>query len=135
MKKIFMNNRLIAIAFMTVFTAAFAPAAVATEHNPALPAEVKYVGKIQNNPVFELTVTGTGVQEDYVINVRDEHGNILHTENIKAESFTKKFMLALEELGDYSIQFQITGRKSKRTAVYSVNNNNHNVEEVRVSKL
>lgn len=134
MKKIFMNNRLIAIAFMTVFSTAMSPA-MANEKNPVLPIEIKYVGKVQNNPVFQLFVAGNGVQDDFTINIKDEFGNSLHMENIKAESFTKKFMLAIEELGDYSIQFQVTSRKTKKTVVYAINSSTRNVEEVKVNQL
>jgi hypothetical protein len=134
MKKIFMNNRIIAIAFMTVFSAALTPA-MANGTNPVLPVEIKYVGKIQNNPVFQLSVAGNGTQDDFTINIKDEYGNSLHMENIKGDSFTKKFMLAIEELGDYSIQIQVTSRKNKSTVSYAVNSNTRNVQEVIVNQL
>jgi hypothetical protein len=70
--------------------------------------------------------------------VRDEHGNVLHVENIKAAGFTKKFMLSLEENNDgsnYSIQFVISTKSNKKSALYTVNNNTRNVEEVVVTKL
>ncbi len=138
MKKIIMNNRSMAIALLTLFTVAFSPVVNATEKKPAIPAEIKFVGKVQNNPVFELSVPGTGVQEEYIISVRDEHGNVLHVETVKAAGFTKKFMLSLDENNDgtnYSIQFVISTKSNKKSALYSVNNNNRNVEEVVVTKL
>lgn len=138
MKKIIMNNRSMAIALLTLFTVAFSPVVNATEKKPAIPAEIKFVGKVQNNPVFELSVPGTGVQEEYIISVRDEHGNVLHVETVKAAGFTKKFMLSLDENNDgtnYSIQFVISTKSNKKSALYSVNNNNRSVEEVVVTKL
>ncbi len=138
MKKIIMNNRSMAIALLTLFTVAFSPVVNATEKKPAIPAEIKFVGKVQNNPVFELSVPGTGVQEEYIISVRDEHGNVMHVETVKAAGFTKKFMLSLDENNDgtnYSIQFVISTKSNKKSALYSVNNNNRNVEEVVVTKL
>ncbi len=47
MKKIFSNNRIIAIAFLTVFSVALAPVAMATEKKPAVPAELVFVGNIK----------------------------------------------------------------------------------------
>lgn len=139
MKKIIMNNRFIAIALLTLFTTAFSPVVNANEKKPALPAEVKFVGKVQNNPVFELNVPGAGVQEEYTVSVRDEHGNVLYVETIKAAGFTKKFMLSLEEntndANNYSIQFVISTRNNKKTAMYTVNNNTRNIEEVVVTRL
>ena len=137
MKKIIMNNRSMAIALLTLFTVAFSPVVNATE-KPAIPAEIKFVGKVQNNPVFELTVPGAGVQEEYIISVRDEFGNVLHVETIKAAGFTKKFMLSLDENNDdtnYSIQFVISTRSNKKPALYNVINNNRYVEDVVVTKL
>jgi hypothetical protein len=138
MKKIIMNNRFIAIALLTLFTTAFSPVVNANEKKPALPAEIKFVGKVQNNPVFELSVPGAGVQEEYTVSVRDEHGNVLHVETIKAAGFTKKFMLSLEDNNDelnYSIQFVISTKNNKKSALYTVNNNTRNIEEVVVTRL
>ncbi|MBN8685867.1 MAG: hypothetical protein J0M10_02570 [Chitinophagales bacterium] len=135
MKNIVNNNRVFVIALLAVLTTAFAPAANAADRKPALPAEVKFVGKVQNNPVFELTVNGSGLQEDYVVNVKDEYGNTLHVENIKADGFTKKFMLTLEESSDYSIQFVISSKTTKKSVQYTINNSTRNIEEVTVSKL
>ncbi len=138
MKKIIMNNRSMAIALLTLFTVALSPVVNATEKKPVITAEIKFVGKVQNNPVFELTVPGAGVQEEYTVSVRDEHGNVLHIETIKATGFTKKFMLSLEENNDdtnYSIQFVISTRSNKKSAQYSVNNNTRNIEEVVVTRL
>jgi len=138
MKKIILNNRTIAVALLTLFTLAISPVVNATEKKPVIAAEIKFLGKVQNNPVFELTVPGAGVQEEYVVSVRDENGNVLHVETIKAAGFTKKFMLSLDENNDgtnYSIQFVISTRSNKKTAMYTVNNNTRNVEEVVVTKL
>lgn len=138
MKKNILNNRTIAVALLTLFTLAISPVVNATEKKPVIAAEIKFLGKVQNNPVFELTVPGTGVQEEYIVSVRDENGNVLHVETIKAAGFTKKFMLSLDENNDgtnYSIQFVISTRSNKKTAMYTVNNNTRNVEEVVVTKL
>lgn len=138
MKKNILNNRTIAVALLTLFTLAISPVVNATEKKPVIAAEIKFLGKVQNNPVFELTVPGTGVQEEYIVSVRDENGNVLHVETIKAAGFTKKFMLSLDENNDgtnYSIQFVISTKSNKKTAMYTVNNNTRNVEEVVVTKL
>ena len=52
MKKIFNNNRIIAIAFLTVFTVALAPAAMAIEKKPVVPAELVFVGNIKNRVII-----------------------------------------------------------------------------------
>lgn len=134
MKKIFLNNRIIAIAFMTVFSTALATTSNATGTNPVKPIEVTYIGQIQNNPVFQLSVNGNNGEDDYTIKIRDEFGNSLHFENIKAESFTKKFMLDMDNIGDFSIEFLITSKKTKNTTSYVVNSNSKNITEITVNQ-
>ncbi|MBE2231037.1 MAG: hypothetical protein IAE96_10365 [Chitinophagaceae bacterium] len=134
MNKNFMNIRVLTIALVTLFTTSFAGNANAGEKKPALPAEIRYVGKVENSPVFELNIPSTGVKDDYVISVKDEYGNTLHAENIKADGFTKKFMLALEDNTEYTIQFVIHSKNTKRSVLYTINNNTRTTEEVVVSK-
>ena len=58
MKKIFSNNRIIAIAFLTVFSVALAPVAIATEKKPAVPAELFFIGNIKNPPAQRAVIFG-----------------------------------------------------------------------------
>ena len=137
MKKIFSNNRLIAIAFFTVFSVAAAPFAMATDssHNRVMPVELKLVGNINNQPIFQLTYAGNTEQDEFTIVIRDEDGNSLYRENIKGESFTKKFLLNKDEVGDGPLRFEITSKKFSKTVVYEVNRNTRQVEDLVISKL
>ena len=81
MKKIFRNNRLVAIAFFTLFSVAAAPAALATE-NPVIPVELTFVGHVKNQPMFQLSFNGNETQNEITIIITDEYGNSLYRENI-----------------------------------------------------
>ena len=136
MKKVFNNNRLIAIAFFTVFSIATAPVAIANNSNPALPVELKFLGNnVKNQPVFQLNFFGNAEENDFTITIRDDYGNSLFSENIKGEVFSKKFLLNTEEIGDEAVRFEITGRKSQKTIVFEVNHQSHLQEEMVVRKL
>lgn len=138
MKKIFSNNRLIAIAFFTVFSVAAAPfAAVAADssYNRVMPVELKLVGNINNQPIFQLTYVGNTEQDEFTIVIRDEDGNSLYRENIKGESFTKKFLLNKDEVGDGALRFEISSKKFSKTVVYEINRNTRQVEDLVISKL
>ena len=136
MKKVFNNNRLIAIAFFTVFSIATAPVAIANNSNPALPVELKFLGNnVNNQPVFQLNFFGNAEENDFTITIRDDYGNSLFSENIKGEVFSKKFLLNTEEIGDAAVRFEITGRKSQKTIVFEVNHQSHLQEEMVVRKL
>jgi hypothetical protein len=137
MKKIFSNNRLIAIAFFTVFSVAAAPFVMASDssYNRVMPVELKLVGNINNQPIFQLTYAGNAEQDEFTIVIRDEDGNSLYRENIKGESFTKKFLLNKDEVGEGTLRFEISSKKFSKTVVYEVNRNIRQVEDLVISKL
>jgi hypothetical protein len=137
MKKIFSNNRLIAIAFFTVFSVAAAPFAMAADssHNRVMPVELKLVGNINNQPIFQLSYAGNTEQDEFTIVIRDEDGNALYRENIKGENFTKKFLLNKDEVGDGALRFEVSSKKFSKTVVYEINRNTRQVEELVISKL
>lgn len=134
MKKIISNNRLIAIALLTVFSLATAPAAFANG-GKEIPVELKYMGNIKNQHIFQLNVNGSAEQDEFTITIRDEYGNQVYRENIKAESFTKKFLFNTDELSEASLQFEVFSKKTKKSVVYAINSNTRQIEEVVVSEL
>lgn len=135
MKKIFNNNRIIAIAFLTVFTVALAPAAMAIEKKPVVPAELVFVGNIKNQPVFQLTVTGSTAQDEFTILILDEAGNSLYRENIKSENFSKKFLLNIDEIGDNTLRFEVYCKKTKQSVVYEVSQNSRFVQDLAITEV
>ena len=136
MKKIFSNNRLIAVAFFTVFSVAATPASANDSSNHrVLPVELKLVGNINNQLMFQLTYAGNTEQDDFTIVIRDENGNSLYRENIKGENFAKKFFFYKDVLGDGTLRFEITSKIYSKTVVYEVNKNTRQVEDLMVSKL
>ena len=137
MKKIFSNTRCISIAFMTVFTVAAAPMAMANDSsriNKTIPVELKLVGNVNDQPIFQLSYTGTE-QDEFTIVLRDEDGNALYRENIKGEGFTKKFLLNKEEIGDGTLRFEVSSKKFDKVAVYEVNRSTRQVEDMVINKL
>ena len=132
MKKIFRKNRIVAIALLTLFTTSVALSASASE-TPVVPVELKYAGKVNNQPAFQLSVNGNAEHNEFLVVIRDEYGNALYWENIKAETFSKKFVLNTDELGNEKLRFEITSRKSKQTTTFEVDHNTRTVEETSVN--
>jgi len=130
MKKIFS----LAIALVTLFTVASTNANAGNFRY--LPIELKLVGNINNEPVFQLSHVGTpGVQDEFTVVIRDESGSALYRETIKGEGFSKKFMVNSEEIGDGTIRFEITSKKNPKAIVYEVNRNTRQVEDLVINKL
>jgi hypothetical protein len=133
MKTSVINTRNIFIALATFFAISIAVPAAAGEA-PGQPVELKYIGKIKNQPVFELTVSGMEDNEFTVV-IRDEYNDVLYKEIFKGDSITKKFLLQTEDLGNASVKFEVIAKKSEKTFVYQVNKNSRIMEDVVVNKI
>jgi hypothetical protein len=135
MYKIFRNKKLIAIAFFTVFSIAAVPSVMAKENNYALPVELKLVGNINNQQIFQLNFAGNSQENEFIIQLKDDDGYSLYRENVKGEVFSKKFLLNSEEIGTGTLRFEVTSKKSNKTVVFEVKLESHMVEEMVVKKV
>jgi hypothetical protein len=123
------------IAFFTVFSIAAAPTAWASDSSNAVPVELKYIGKINNQPLFQLNFNGNADENEFTIIIRDVNGNTLYKENIKGENFYKKFLLNSDEIGDNMLKFEVISKKSKKSVVFQVGSETRIVNEVVVNKM
>src|SRR5258708_7045856 len=118
MEKIFCNKRLLVIAFFTVFSVASAPVVLANDSNHSIPVELKFIRWIKDQPLFQLKFAGNAEHDEFTIIIRDNYSNVLYRENIKAENFTKSFLLNTDEIGDDELKFEIINKKSNKSVVY-----------------
>lgn len=129
MKRIFSNNRLIILAFFTVFSVSSVTAFAGDKE--VLPVELKYTGQLNNRPLYKLIVAGNVQPDEFTIIIRDSQRNTLFKENIKGESFTKSFMLNTEEMGDDIFQFEVISKRTKKSVTYEISRDSH-LEETSV---
>ena len=117
------NKIIIATAFFIVLTFIFAGTASAYDSSITIgvPVEIKYLGNVKNLPLIQLDFAGTKTENEFSISITDENGIELYSANVKGEVFSKKFLLNIDDLGDAILKFEITGRKSGKTIVYTVN--------------
>ena len=134
MKKIILNNRIIAIALMTLFSIGNTQEIWAND-KPTIPVTLTYVGKVSNQPAFLLQANGDDEHNDFKIVIFDEAGNQLYAETIKAAVFSKKFILNTEELGEGKLRFEITSRNSNQTINYEINRSSRVVEEMAIDLI
>ncbi|HEY6502844.1 MAG TPA: hypothetical protein VIZ28_02605 [Chitinophagaceae bacterium] len=132
--KTMINPRLIAIALVSLFTVAFTAPALANDDKKVIPVELKFIGNIKNQPLFHMTFTGTE-ESVFSIVVRDEYGNVLYREKVKGGTFTKKFLLNTEELGDAELKFEVSGKDFEKPVVFEINKYTRFVEDVIVNKV
>jgi hypothetical protein len=140
MKTLLINSRVAVVALIAVFTLSFASPALAIEKekNPkeknSIPVELKYVGQLNDQPLFELAFNSEE-ENEYVVIIRDEYGTVLYKDNVKGSAFSKKFLLNTEELGNVSLKFEVFGKKTDKTALFEINRNSRVVEDLAVTKL
>jgi hypothetical protein len=128
------NYGIMAIA-LVAFTLAFSTATLANdEGGKNNVTELKFIGNLENQPVFQLSLNGAE-EDEYSITFRDEYGNILYADKVKGDNITKKFLLKAEEIGDATVNVVVRAKKTGKVEVYSINRSHSYVEETVVAKV
>jgi hypothetical protein len=83
--------------------------------------------------VFQLAINSAEVK-DFAISVKDQFGEVLYTEKVKVKTYTRKFQLDTENLGDAVLRVEVKSGKNKPD-VFKINRNTRYFEETSVSKL
>jgi hypothetical protein len=133
MKQLLKNYGIMAIALVAL-TLTFSTTTLANDEGGKNNAtELKFIGNLENQPVFQLTLNGE--EDEYSITFRDEYGNVLYADKIKGANVTKKFLLKNEEIGDATLHVVVKSKKTSKTEVYTINRSHSYVEETVVSKV
>jgi hypothetical protein len=134
MNKEMRNYGIIAIALIA-FTFAFSNTTLANEEGPTKHVtELKFIGNKENQPVFQLNLTNTIIDE-YTVTFRDEYGNVLYSEKFKGANISKKFLFKSDDSGDALLNVVVKAKIGGTTEVYSINRSHSYVEETVVSKV
>src|ERR1044072_9578463 len=99
-------------------TLAFTSPVAANEGGKDNPkTELKFIGNMENQPVFELNLANK-VEDEYTVTLRDEYCNVLFTDKFKGAGLTKKFMLRSEDFGDAALNVTVKSKNANTTEVY-----------------
>jgi hypothetical protein len=105
------------------------------EKNPNTSSiELKFIGKYENQPVFQLNLNNAQ-EDEFTITFRDDYGNTLYTAKVKGSNISKKFMLNTEEIGDSVLNVEVKAKKNDKSEVYQINRVSNFVEETTVNKV
>jgi hypothetical protein len=97
-------------------------------------AELKYIGNIKNQPVFQLDLNSSQ-EKDFTITIKDIYGNILYSEKVKAKSFTRKFQVDTNQIDDEVLKVEVTSDRKSKPEVFTINRNTRFIEEPSITKL
>ena len=105
------------------------------EKNPNTSSiELKFIGKYENQPVFQLNLNNAQ-EDEFSITFRDDFGNVLYTAKVKGSNISKKFMLNTEEIGDSVLNVEVKAKKNDKSEVYQINRISNFIEETTVNKV
>jgi hypothetical protein len=108
MKRTIKSAALGLVALVTVNLAS------ATPYNNA--AELKLVGRDNNQPLYQLNINNAASQEVIVI-VKDIHGEVLHYEVLKGTNLSRTFLLTVDEKEAADLRVEVINRNSKSKSI------------------
>jgi hypothetical protein len=134
MKKAMKNYGLMIITLITL-SLVFSTITLANDEGKTKNiTELRFIGNMENQPVFQLNLNNTE-DDEFVVTFRDDAGNVLYSDKFKGAGITKKFMLKSEEFGDSALNVVVKSKKNNTTEVYTINRSHTYVEETVVNKL
>jgi hypothetical protein len=138
MKQAIKTTKMITIGLFTLCTMGLSQATFAGLKTDD-PIEFKFIGKIKNQPVFQLNLNNSEA-EDFFIKVKDENHDLLYSEKVKAKvaNFSRKYELDIEE-GDlnapgFAVIVEVTSAKTHVTQVYKISSESTVTENIIVAK-
>ena len=136
MERVMSKNKATIVALMAAIGTTFTSPLLANT-TPTEPSgvEVKYLGSVQRNPVFEVNLKNEA-GENFIVRVLDATGTVLYTERLEGKNISRKYRIATEdELESGSIRFEIKTVGSKKTAVYAVGVSENTTREMAINKV
>ena len=116
MKNVTRNLSIVALLF--AFTLATTTTFANNENPTTSTIELKFIGKHENQPIFELNLANKEADEFSII-IRDEFGSLLYAGKAKGTNVTRKFMLN-EEVGDANLYVEVRSKKSSKSETYRI---------------
>ena len=136
MKKVMNKNKAIIIAMMALISTSFSNPLSAMDKKSDPPGvEIKYLGFLDKNPVFEIIFNNVQV-DNYFITIRDEASTTLYSEKISGKSISRRYRIDTEEeITEGGLRFEVRSLKSKKTSVYIAGVNENITREMAVTKI
>ena len=136
MKKVMSKNKTIIVALMAIISTTFSNPLSAMDRKSDPPAvEVRYLGFVHKNPVFEIT-TNNVEADNFFITIRDEAGTVLFSEKLSGKKLSRKYRIDTEEeITEGGLRFEVRSVKSKKTEVYIAGISENITREMAVTKI
>ena len=133
MKTVISTFSKIAIVMVAFFTMSF----TVPTGNPGKsenPAELKYLGSVDNQPRFQLNLNNTE-SDEFVITIKNRNSEILYKERIKGANITRKYLLNTEDNSSEGLTFEVVSKKNKSRIAYTVTETSRTVQDISITAL
>jgi hypothetical protein len=136
MKKVMNKNKAIIVALMAIISTSFGNPVSAMDKKSDPPGvQIKYLGFVQENPVFEIT-TNNAQADNFFITIRDETGTVLFSEKLSGKNISRRYRIDTdEEIADGGLRFEVRSVNSKKTTVYLAGISENITKEMAVTKI
>ena len=118
------------------YTGAFSQ--VPTANHYAKPIQFECLGKIKNQPLFQLSLNNEE-REEYVVTIKDGGDDVIFSEHLLGTAISRNYALEImdSDLTDpeFRLKFEITDSKHHLAAVFNVTKSVKMVENILVAKL
>jgi len=96
--------------------------------------EIKYLGSVDNQPVFQVEFDNLK-QENVHVSITDENGTELFGGKFREKKFSKKFKFEKLDTDPFKLRFTLTSENEKLSQVFEVNTKVWTVQDVVITKL
>jgi hypothetical protein len=135
MKKGMINFKTMVITAFIALGITISPASFADGvTNEKSATELKFIGNIDNQPLFQLSLNNTE-EDEYTISISDIYGNVLYSDRIKGINVSTKFRLNTDEIGYGTLKVKVRSKKANKLEIYEIRKSSRQVEEAYVNKL
>ena len=95
--------------------------------------DLRFVGNIQDHPVYQLNLNGDE-QDEYIVTFRETDGTIVYSNVVKG-NFSQRFMLKSEDPADKTLRMDVRAKNSNQSRTYIITRTQNVVEQNVVVKL
>ena len=95
--------------------------------------EFKYVGKVENQPVFQLRLSSPQLDE-YVVKFRDNYGYVFYSAVAKNNT-SQRYVVNVDELEGNTIVVEVMSKKTKKSETFTIQRNQRVIDETVVAKI
>ena len=139
MKTMNSNIKTAGIILLGVFALLLSNIALATDVTPIekisnAVAEIKYAGKINDQPTFRLVIKSSDV-EDYSVTIKEAEGEILFRERLKGSQISRTYKFDAEDIDRINgTTFEVTNRTTNVTTTYKISSMKSYTENIVITK-